>query len=333
MKLQLPALVILLGVLHCAAAAEEPRLPRVGIVANTIPLAQWSGPTLVDGTPHAGHAIREGLEKLGWVDGRNVRLLWRSAEGNFDNLPSIFAELAAIPVDVIVAIGPGASAAAKSTSTVPIVVAISAGALGTAFVQSLARPNRNLTGLTFEARELEGKRLDLLKQVVPKATRVAMLEENEGCWGPTRVLKGAATRLGLTLLTIPFRKLGELEAAFASAAAQGAEAMLVCDGVYVYRYQYQREINALAMRYRLPIVHTASGGADNGGLMAYGIDTMVQYRRVPHFVDRILRGARPKDLPIEQPTVVELIVNQRVAKALGLTIPAAILVQADRVIE
>jgi putative ABC transport system substrate-binding protein len=326
-KLLAPLLLIAAG-----TAAGEERLLRVGIVANSIPLAQWSAASLEDGTPHAGYAIREGLEKLGWVDGKNIRILWRSAEGKYDRLASIFEELAAIPVDAIVAIGPGTSIAAKATSTVPIVMAVSAGVLGP-FTTSLSRPDRNLTGLTFEAGELEGKRLEILKQAVPKATRIAILEEDLACSNATKTLEEAAAALNLTLVPIPFRGFDHLERAFGHAVAMRADAVLVCDGVLVWRYRYQRAINQLALKHRLPTMHTAAGGADNGGLMAYGIDMMVQYRRVPHYIDRILKGAKPSDLPIEQPRALELAVNLRTARQLGITIPASVLIQADRVIE
>ncbi len=313
-------------------AKAEDRLPRVALVANTVPLAQWSATSIDDGTPHAGHAIRHGLEKLGWVDGKNIHIVWRSAEGHYERLPGIFGELAKLPVDAIVAIGPGTSVAAKATRTVPIVMVVSAGTLGPV-VRSLSRPDRNLTGLTVEAEGQEGKRLELLKRTIPNAARVALLEEHGGCSAATKTLKDAANTLGLTLIPVGFDALDQLERAFAHATAMRADAVLVCDGVWVWRYGYQREINALALRHRLPIMHTAAGGADNGGLMAYGVDMMVQYRRVPHYLDRILKGAKPSDLPIEQPKSLEFAVNLRTAKQLGITIPASVLIQADRVIE
>lgn len=328
----------LVGMVFCAAPmsglgadpASKPFL--VGIVANTVPLNEWSASSAADGTPHAGHAIRTGLERLGWVEGKNLRILWRSAEGRFERLPSIFNELASTPVDVIVAIGPGTSVAAKATRSVPIVMVVSAGVLGP-WVASLSRPDRNLTGLTVEAEGQEGKRLELLKRTIPKATRIALLEEHGGCSAASNTLKDAASALGLILVPIGFDSLDQLERAFADASAMRADAVLVCDGVWVWRYGYQRAINALALRHRLPIMHTAAGGADTGGLMAYGVDMMVQYRRVPYYIDRILKGAKPADLPIEQPKTLEFAVNLRTAKGLGITIPASVLVQADRVIE
>jgi putative ABC transport system substrate-binding protein len=326
------ALCVLLAAFAPSHATAQERLPRVGIVANSIPLEQWTARTLDDGTPHAGQAIREGLERLGWTDGRNVRLVWRSAEGRYERLPAIFEELASAPVDVIVAIGPGAGAAAKATRTVPVVMAVSAPVLGP-FLGSLSRPDRNFTGLSFEAGELEGKRLEILRRAVPGATRIALLEEEAACSSASRHLRDAAANLNLTLAPGRFTSLDDLERAFAEVVSIRAHAVLVCDGVLVWRYGYQRAINDLALRHRLPIMHTAEGGADNGGLMAYGIDMMVQYRRLPFYIDRILKGAKPSELPIEQPNSLRLVINLKAARALGLTLPASLLVQADRVVE
>jgi putative ABC transport system substrate-binding protein len=311
--------------------ADNPRL--VGIVANTVPLREWTAPSLPDGGPHAGQAMREGLEKLGWVDGKNIRIVWRSAEGDFERLPAIFEELARMPVDVIVAVGPGASAALKATSTIPIVMAVSASTVGPV-VESLSRPGRNITGLSFETpRGLFGKRLELLKLAVPKAARVVALVEGETASKPSRDTQAAADKLGIDLVMIAFRTVDDLERAFAEVVAARPDAVLVTDGVWVHRRRFQQAVNSLAARHRLPIMHTASDGADTGGLLAYGIDTMAQYRRIPYFVDRILKGAKPSTLPVEQPATLTLTLNIGTAKALGLVLPAALRIQADRVIE
>lgn len=325
------SLAFLLAIALPGAFAQD-RVARVAIVANTIPLDQWSARSLDDGTPHAGSAIRDGLEKLGWIDGKNIRIIWRSAEGRYERLVPIFQEVSAAPVDVIVAIGPGAGAAAKATRTVPVVMAVSAPVMGP-FLKSLSRPDRNFTGLSFEAGELEGKRLEILKRAVPAAKRIALLEEEGACSSASNHLKDVSTRLGVVLVPIRFKSMEQLENAFIEAAQAQAQAVLVCDGVYVWRYGYQRAINDLALKHRLPTMHTAEGGADNGGLMAYGIDMMVQYRRVPYYIDRILKGASPADLPIEQPNSLRLVINQKTARALGITMPPDLLVQADRVIE
>jgi putative ABC transport system substrate-binding protein len=326
---------LILGItLSCTGNAGPQDLPRVGIVANTVPLAEWSGKPIADGTPNGGLAIREGLEQRGWVDGKNVQILWRSAEGRFDRLPAIFEELVKGGADVIVAIGPGTAAAAKATATVPIVMAVSAPMLGARVGDSLARPARNLTGLSVETSGLDAKRMSLLKQSLPHASRVVFLEEERGsCGSALPRIRQAAANLQISILPVVVDPQGDLEAAFKESAALRADAVLVCDGVWAYRYGFQRTLNDWARRYRLPMMHTAVGGADNGGLMSFGVDNMVQYRRIPYFVDRILRGARPADLPIEQPTAVEFVINRRVAKALGVKIPDAVLLQADRVVD
>jgi putative ABC transport system substrate-binding protein len=325
------AIVLAVSLAPFIGRAQE-RIPSVGIVANTIPLEQWSGPSLEDGTPHGGYAIRQGLEKLGWIDGRNLRIVWRSAEGKYDRLPGIFSELAAMPVDAIVAIGPGTTAAMKATREVPVVFVVSAATLGP-WVSSLSRPDRNLTGLSVEAEGQEGKRLELLKRAIPTATRVALLEERSGCAPASQVLKDAARSLGLTLLPVGFETIDQLDRALRDVAALRPDAMLVCDAVWVWRFGVQRKINAAGLRHRIPIMHTAAGGADTGGLMSYGIDQMIQYRRVPYYLDRLLRGAKPRDLPIEQPAALEFVINLRTAREIGVTVPAALLVQASRVID
>ena len=323
------ALILCLWAVN-ALAGE--RLPRVAIVANTIPLQQWSGPSLEDGTPHGGYAIRQGLEQLGWIDGKTIEILWRSAEGKYERLNAIFSELAALPVDAIVAIGPGTTAAMKATREVPIVFIVSAGTLGP-WVSSLSRPDRNLTGLSVEAEGQEGKRLELLKRTIPNARRVVLLEERSGCAPATKVVNDAAESLGITLVPVGFDAIDQLDRALSEAAALRPDAMLVCDGVWVWRYGVQRKINAMGIRHRVPIMHTAAGGADTGGLMSYGIDQMIQYRRAPYYIDRLLKGAKPSDLPIEQPKALTFVVNAQTARALGISLPAAVLVQADRVIE
>jgi len=314
-----------------AAAAE--RVPRVALVANTYALSEWPAAATPDGTPHVGRAILEGLERLGWVDGKNMQIVWRSAEGRFERLPGIFDELAKMPVDMIVAFGPAGRLAAKSVTRIPVVVAISSGAVST-IGESLARPGRNVTGLTVEEVGLHSKRLSLLKQALPHVRRVALMQESPGnCGTELPSFRATAKTLGIEMLTVTFEPHDGVEQAFQESAALRPDAILICDGVWVWRYGHQRRINDVAMRHRLPVMHTAAGGADNGGLMAFGTDNMVQYRRMPYFIDRILRGTKPAELPIEQPVAVELVVNRRVARALGLSLPEALLLQANRVID
>jgi putative tryptophan/tyrosine transport system substrate-binding protein len=319
----------------CAASAQAPvKILRVGLVANTVPLDEWRSPRRADGSPHAGELIRQGLRERGWVDGKNVRILHRSAEGRLEGLPAIFEELAALPVDVIVAIGPGAVAAAKATKTVPIVMSATAAAVDIGLASSLARPGGNLTGLSFEARdEIIAKRLELLKRALPQLSKVAFLTHGPPGASWDRMYQAAATQAGVNIVRAEFADLADLERAFASAERDGAQAVLVVDGVSVHQSDYQRAINAAASRRRLPTLHSAEGGADTGGLMSYAIDSRAQYRRIPYFVDRILRGAKPSDLPMEQPGNPELVVNRGVAKAFGLVLPLSLVLQANRVIE
>jgi len=324
-----------MGLGSIAFGASEPRgVPRIALVANTVPLEEWRSSKMPDGSPHVGEAIREGLRERGWVDGKNIRILHRSAEGRVERLPAIFEELASLPVDVIVAIGPGIWGATKATKTIPIVMSATAAAVDIGLADSLARPGRNVTGLSFEARhEIIGKRLALLKQVNPRISRVAFLTDDEPDEGWRKIHQDAADAASVKRLPAPFMSINDLDRTVAAAVRDGAEAILVTDGVWVHRTEYQRAINAVAARHRLPIIHSTEGGAETGGLMSYAIDSMAQYRRIPHFVDRILRGAKPSELPIEQPGNPQLVINLKVAKALGLRLPQSVLIQADRVIE
>ena len=333
--LALGATAALLGLASIASGAGEPRrLPRVALVANTVPLDEWQARARSDGMPHAAEAIREGLRARGWVDGENISIVHRSANGRLELLPAIFQELASLPVDVIVAIGPGVWGATKATKTIPIVMSATAAAVDIGLADSLARPGGNLTGLSFEARdEIIGKRLALLRQVNPRISRVAFLTDDEPDKGWRKIHQDAADAAGVKRLPTPSTSINDLERAFAAAVRAGAEAVLVTDGVWVHRSEYQRAINAAAARHRLPIIHSAEGGAETGGLMSYAIDSMAQYRRIPYFIDRILRGAKPSELPIEQPGNPQLVINLKVAKALGLALPQSVLIQADRVVE
>lgn len=317
------------------AASERRRLPRVGIVANSVPLSQWTGaePASAEGPPNAAQAIRDGFKQRGWTDGKDIVLVWRSAEGRLEQLPAIFAELVRLPVDIVIAIGPGVAEALKATETTPIVFLNSAGVAEAGLVRSLARPNRNVTGFSFEAPPaLDGKRLQLLSQAAPRVRRVALLgEARRG--GTLPATESAAATLGLDLFEAVFDSPEDIEPCLNSALRRGADGVLVRDGVWVYWVKHQRTINRFAVRHRLPLIHSVPAGAQEGGLLGYGVDTLAGYRRLPYFVDRILKGAKPSDLPIEQPSKPELVLNLRTAKEIGLSIPAALLLQADRVIE
>lgn len=323
----------LLAASTAVGAAAPGKVPRVALVANTVPLEEWKAPRTADGSPNPAEAIREGLRERGWNDGKNLHILHRSADGRFEQLPAIFAELVGIPVDVIVAIGPGVAPATRATKSIPIVMYATAAAVDIGLADSLSRPGRNLTGMSFEARhEILAKRLELLKQAVPLASRIAFLSDVEPDAGWRKIHQEAADAAGVIRVPAPFRGLDDIDRALAAAVRDGASAVMVTDGVWVRRSTYQQAINAAAMRHRLPVIHSADGGADTGGLMAYDTYSIAHYRRLAHFIDRILRGARPADLPIEQPGNPTLVINLRVAKALGLALPQSLLVQADRVI-
>lgn len=321
------------------AQAQAPgKLPRVGILANTIPLGELTSGTTTHPAPRA---VIDGLRALGWVDGQNVRFIWRSAEGDFSRLPALADELLREPVDVFVAYGPGVGPVIRKTETVPIVMATSGvtGKLtvdGKVRIDSFARPGGNITGLTLSiGAELNGKRLEFLKQAAPRAVRVAFLShEDEGRdrFGP--FTKAAAQRLGLTLHAFGFGKgASGLEGAFAEMARQRMDAVVVAELPITNLAATQAIIHRLAELHRLPVVHEVLNAADSGGLMAYGHDINKLYKRAPYFIDRILRGSKPGDIPIEQPGDFELRVNLRAAKAIGLALPQTLLVQAERVIE
>lgn len=308
---------------------------QIGIASVTVPAADAANPKPEHGAARAGPAIVDGLRSLGWVEGRNIRFVWKSAEGDFTKLPSVMEEFVRIPVDVLVVFGPGVDPAMKATRTIPIVMSTSGGIANVGMVKSLGRPETNVTGVTFEApRELLGKRLELLKRAAPNASRIAILEEVIRDT-PTKLgarAEAVARALGLSLVLVPFNP-DRVAEAFAQAVEAKADAILVADGVKVYWRDVQVAIHGLAAHHRIPVMHATLSGAETGGLMAYGFDIGANYRRMPYFIDRILRGAKPSDLPIEQPARMELVVNKSAARAIGLGIPAEILLQADRVID
>jgi putative ABC transport system substrate-binding protein len=310
-----------------ANAQRAEKLPRVALVVNNIPVAE-----LTD--HHFSRAFVDGLRALGLVEGRNIMIERRSAEGRYERLPSLMQELLALQVDVIVAIGPAAGAAIRATDTIPIV------AMGNLMFElggaaSLARPGRNLTGLTLEVGTelMNGKRLQLLKEAAPKASRVAILGESSGpfdhVWRPAT--EAAAHALGLTPIWAVADTPEALEAAFAAIAKDRADALFV--GTTAVNYGHLRRISELAARLRLPAVYDFREGPEAGLLMSYGANLADLYRRAATFVDKILKGAKPGELPIEQPTKFELVINLKTAKALGLTIPQPLLQRADEVIQ
>lgn len=280
------------------------------------------------------NAFRQGLRESGYIEGQNIAVEYRFARGEIGRLPALAAELARLKLDVVVTPGTPASLAAKqATSTIPIVFVGVADAVGAGLVANLPRPGGNMTGLTGISAELGGKRLEFLKQVAPKASRVAVLY-NPADRANVLVFNGlqeSAPALGLTLQPLEVRKPGEFEGAFVAMTRQGAQALFVAAGVLTS--QNRRVVVDLAAARRIPAMWGDREFVEAGGLMSYAVNFYDQIRRAATYVDRILKGAKPRDLPVEQPTKYELLINLKTAKALGLTIPQSLLLRVDEVIE
>ena len=283
--------------------------------------------TLVD-------AFRDGLREFGYVEGRTIQIEYRWAEGQYARLSTLVAELIAAKVDVIVTAGtPAALAVKKATTTVPLVMVAVGDPVGTGLVASLGRPGGNATGLTSIAPELEGKRLQIIREVLPGASLIAVL------WNPSNAYQidnekqvhAAARTLGISVLSLPLRSAEEFDGAFATIVDRRADAVLVlADRLFLHNRA--RIVDFLAKN-RLPAMNAYRELAEAGGLMAFGPNYAVMHRQAAGYVDRILKGANPADLPIEQPAKFEFVVNLASAKALGLVIPQAILLRADEVID
>ena len=276
-------------------------------------------------------AFRTGLRELGYVEGRNLALEFRWAEGRLDRLAELAAELVRLKVDVIVTHQhSGANAAKRATATIPIVVAVVGDAVDSGLAASLARPGGNLTGSSFFSRELNAKRLELLKETVPRMRRVAVLLNSDVSASALPAMEEAAASLKLELYQFGVRSPAELESAFLAMERQRVEAIAIVESAMMIA---NAEAAAkLAARHRLPSIGFVEV-VESGGLIAYGVNFPNMYRRAAVFVDKILKGANPADLPIERATTFELVINMKTAKAIGITIPQSILVRADRVIE
>jgi putative ABC transport system substrate-binding protein len=278
-------------------------------------------------------AFRQRLRELGYVEGKNLVIEYRYAEGKLERLPDLAAELVRLKVDVIVTSGiPPSSVAKKATATIPIVFAASSDPVRGGLVSSLARPGGNITGLSNIAQDLNGKRLELLKEAFPKVTRVAFLWQSSGTRGNRELtdMEAAAKALGLKLLSLPVRGLDDFEGAFARAKKDRAQALITNPGALITTQQ--RQVLDFAAKNRLPAMYPNSEYVEAGGLMSYAPSQMDQWRRAADFVDNILKGAKPADIPVEQPTKFEFFVNLKTAKQIGVTIPSNVLARADRVI-
>jgi putative ABC transport system substrate-binding protein len=310
-----------------ASLAQQPqgKVPRVGfLISETL-----------SGQASRIEALRAGLRDLGYVEGKNIAIEIRSAEGNYDRLPSLAAELARLKVDVLVAFGIKALAAASTaTTTIPIVIpATSSDPVAMGLVSSLARPGGNVTGSTTFGPEIMAKRLELLKEVMPGMTRVAVLvNPANSSFGPTfKQMDIAAKSLNISLNPFEVRAPGEFDRVFAAMAKGRVDAIVIQDDT-IFGEANANAIAELAARQRLLAVGSKAF-AEAGGTIGYGRTDSELYRRGAYFVDRILKGAKPGDLPIEQATRFELVINMKIAKALGIKIPRSVMLRADRVIE
>ncbi len=307
-----------------ADAQQVRKVPRIGFLYHISPSV----------APHYADPFRQGLRELGYVEGQNLAVEYRSAEGKLERLPDLAAELVRLGVEVIVVVTTQATLAAKNaTGTIPIVMANAGDPVGAGLVQSLARPGGNITGLSVLAPELSGKQLQLLKEVLPKVSRVAVLG-NPGT--PLYAVylpetRAAGRALGVQLHLLEVRGPDEFEGAFGAATKGRAGGLLVLADPLMTAHRTR--VVALAAKHRLPAMYPFRDLVDVGGLMSYGASLSVNLRRAAVYVDKILKGAKPGDLPVEQPTRFELVINLKTAKALGLTIPQTILIRADHVIQ
>jgi len=321
------AVVLTLGLalVPLATEGQAPTTAKIGWLAPATPAAQ----------AHLLEAFRQGLRELGHVEGKTFVLVPRYSEARAERLPEIARELVSLKVDVIVAAGDTAIAAVKQqTRTIPIVMAISTDPLGTGLVASLARPGGNVSGLSMSSPELSGKRLELLKEVVSRLARVAFLwnPEVRGAVLDYNQTEGAARTLGLQLQSVEAARAEDLDRAFSAITEQRSQALVVASPNPVTLSNRGR-IASFAQRNRLPSMYANRDYVDAGGLMSYGPSATDLYRRAATYVDKILKGAKPADLPVEQPTKFELVINLKTAKALGLTIPQSLLLRADEVIQ
>jgi putative tryptophan/tyrosine transport system substrate-binding protein len=321
-KITVLTLCAMLLALCLSAEAQQPaKVARIGVLSGV-------------GDFPSVEAFREGLRELGYVEGENITIEYRSAEGKVDRLPDLAAELVRLKVDVIVgATNPAIVALKQTTQTIPVVMAIVGDPVGAGFIASLAHPGGNISGLSNISEDLSGKRLELLKEVNPRITRVALF------WNPTnrthavlrKETQAAATVLAIKLSLFDIQVPDAIERAFGKLSREHAEALIVlADPV---TFSHQKQIVDLAAKNRLPAMYPWTEFVNSGGLMAYAPNRDDLWRRAATYVDKILKGRKPADLPVEQPTKFEFIVNLKAAKQIGLTIPPNVLARADKVIK
>jgi putative tryptophan/tyrosine transport system substrate-binding protein len=315
--------LVLLAVGVKAEAQQPARIPRIGIL---IPGSASLYSARLE-------ALRQRLRELGYVEGKNIVIEYRYADGKLDRLPDLAAELVRLKVDVIVTTGPANSAAMKASATVPIVFASAGDPVGAGLVSSLARPGGNLTGLSLMSPDLDGKRLELLKEAFPKVARVAFLWQSRGPRGnePLTGLEAAAKAIGVKLQSLEVRGLADFESVFARAKKDGAQALITSPNSLISTHQ--REVLDFAAKNRLPAMYPTSEYVEAGGLMSYAPNVTDLFRRAADYVDKVLKGVKPADIPVEQPMKFEFIVNLKTARQIGVTIPPTVLARADRVIK
>jgi putative tryptophan/tyrosine transport system substrate-binding protein len=321
------ALCAVLFALSSAEAQQPKKVPLIGYLSNTDPVGESA----------RSEGIRLALREAGYIEGQNIAIEYRYSEGKRDRPPELAAELVRLKVDIIVVAGGiGTIRAAKNaTKTIPIVMTgVGIDPVEAGHVESLARPGGNVTGITLLNRELGGKRLELLKEAVPKVTRVAVLYD-PAATSPVHELKEvlpvAARALGLTIQPWEVRDAGGFERVFAALNKERPDGLYVTGGTLMN--VNQKRTIGFVLKSRLPSMYTRREAVDAGGLMSYGADQAASYRRVAYYVDRILKGAKPGDLPVERPTKFELAINLKTAKQIGVTIPQSLLYRADKVIK
>ena len=318
--------VVVLAAPLAAEAQQAGKVYRIGVLANALETAD--GPLF--------EVFLDGLRKLGYVEDRNVVIEWRSSEGDFGRLPTLAADLVRAKVDIIVATSlQPARAAAEATKTIPIVFAVAADPVGQRLVGNLARPGGNVTGLaTYMPEEISAKVLQVLRETLPGVSRLAILTNPANPVHRdlmSQALPSAAQRLRVTLLPLEVRSLNDLQGGFDAAVRARADAVYVLGDALTFIHRTR--IAGLAATKRLPAIYAFRGAVEAGGLMSYGPQLGELFRGAATYVDKILKGAKPGDLPVEQPTKFELVINLKTAKALGLAIPPLLLLRADHVIE
>jgi putative ABC transport system substrate-binding protein len=319
--LSILVVVVQLAVGVIADAQQATKIPRIGVLAASIPSTSPTG-------------YREGLRDLGYIEGQTIIIEARYAEGKFDRLPVLAAELVRLKVEVILTAGSTATRAAKeATSTIPIVMLQDNDPVASGFVTSLARPGGNITGLSTLRPEISGKRLELLREILPKLSRVAVLgaSDNPGNAQALRETELAAAALKVQLQYLDIRSPKDIEPAFQDARKGHADAVIELGGPLLN--VHRTALVDLAAKSRLPTMWVRRSFVESGGLIYYGVNTDDLYRRAATYVDKILKGAKPADLPVEQPKKFELVINLKAAKQIGLTIPPNVLVRADKVIK